>query len=248
MSVSSSSAGQVRYSRVLLKVSGEALAAEGGFGFDQNIIKKLSRDIKNVKELGVELCLVVGGGNIFRGSTATFGFERASNDYVGMLATMINALVLQNSLEEIGVESRVLSAIPMTAVCETYIRRRAIRHLEKGRVIICAAGIGTPFFTTDTAAVLRSIEMRCDAIFKGTQVDGVYSSDPKKDCSARRYDRVSYYDCLASNLKIMDAAAVSLARDNSLPIIVFDLSKDDSFSEVVKGRGMFTTISELEGE
>ncbi|MDB1135114.1 UMP kinase [Candidatus Anaplasma sp. TIGMIC] len=243
MSDNNDSTGCAGYSRVLLKVSGEALVGEKKFGFDQGVIIKLSRDLKKVRESGVELCIVVGGGNIFRGSSTSFGFERASNDYVGMLATMINALALQNALEEMGVESRVLSAIPMTAVCETYIRRRAIRHLEKGRVVICAAGIGSPFFTTDTAAVLRSIEMRCDAIFKGTQVDGVYSSDPKKDSTATRYDRISYHDLIASDLKIMDAAAVSLARENSIPIIVFDLGKDNAFSEVVSGRGVFTTIS-----
>ena len=243
MSVDSDITGQTKYTRVLLKVSGEALAGERKFGFDQDVILKLSRDLKQVRESGVELCIVVGGGNIFRGSSTSFGFERASNDYVGMLATMINALALQNALEEMGVESRVLSAISMTEVCETYIRRRAIRHLEKGRVVICAAGIGSPFFSTDTAAVLRSIEMRCDAIFKGTQVDGVYSSDPKKDCSATRYDRISYRDLLTSDLKIMDAAAVSLARENSIPVIVFDLGKVNAFSEVVKGRGIFTTIS-----
>ena len=243
MSVDDNVEGQTKYTRVLLKVSGEALAGDRKFGFDQDVILKLSRDLKQVRDSGVELCIVVGGGNIFRGSSTSFGFERASNDYVGMLATMINALALQNALEEMGVESRVLSAISMTAVCETYIRRRAIRHLEKGRVVICAAGIGSPFFSTDTAAVLRSIEMRCDAIFKGTQVDGVYSSDPKKDCSATRYDKISYHDLLASDLKIMDAAAVSLARENTIPVIVFDLGKTNAFSEVVRGRGIFTTIS-----
>ncbi|MGN7661493.1 MAG: UMP kinase [Anaplasma sp.] len=245
MSVNGGAAiGGARYSRVLLKVSGEALVGERRFGFDPEVILRLSRDLKKVKESGMELCLVVGGGNIFRGSSASDGFERASSDYVGMLATMINALALQNALEEMGVECRVLSAIPMTAVCETYIRRRAVSHLEKGRIVICAAGIGSPFFTTDTAAALRGIEMRCDAIFKGTQVDGVYSSDPKKDDSAVRYDKISYHDLLSSDLKIMDAAAISLARENSMPIIVFDLGKDWAFSEAVQGRGLFTTISD----
>ncbi|MCU7611742.1 UMP kinase [Anaplasma capra] len=240
----SAAAGGARYSRVLLKVSGEALVGEGRFGFDPDVVLRLSRDLKRVRGSGIELCVVVGGGNIFRGSSTSDGFERASNDYVGMLATMINALALQNALEEMDVECRVLSAIPMTAVCETYIRRRAVSHLEKGRVVICAAGIGSPFFTTDTAAALRGIEMRCDAIFKGTQVDGVYSSDPKKDGSAVRYDKISYHDLLASDLKIMDAAAISLARENSVPIIVFDLGKDGAFYEAVQGRGLFTTISD----
>ncbi|MEH0831319.1 UMP kinase [Anaplasma bovis] len=232
-----------RRSRVLLKVSGEALVGEREFGFDHSVILKLSQDLKRVWEQGIELCLVIGGGNIFRGSSALPGFERAGNDYVGMLATMINALAVQNALEGMGVDCRVLSAIPVTSVCETYIRRRAVRHLEKGRIVICAAGIGSPFFTTDTAAVLRGIEMRCDVIFKGTQVDGVYSSDPKKDRSAVRYDEISYQDLLSSDLRIMDAAAVSLAKENSIPIIVFDLGKDNAFSEVVKGNGIFTTIS-----
>ncbi|KJV69185.1 UMP kinase [Candidatus Neoehrlichia procyonis] len=238
--------GSVKYSRVLLKVSGEALMGSKNFGCDLEVIEKLSCDIKLVGSFGVQICLVVGGGNIFRGAEASssLGFERASNDYIGMLATVINALSLQNSLEKINVHSRVLSAIPMHSICETYIRRRAIRHLEKGRVVICAAGIGSPFFTTDTAAALRGIEMRCDAIFKGTQVDGVYSSDPKKDSNAVRYSRISYLDLLASDLKIMDVAALSLARENSVPIIVFNLNKKNAFADVIRGKGVYTTISD----
>ncbi|QXK91693.1 UMP kinase [Neoehrlichia mikurensis] len=238
--------GSIKYSRVLLKVSGEALMGNKSFGCDLEVIEKLSHDIKLVGSFGIQICLVVGGGNIFRGATASssLGFERASNDYIGMLATVMNSLSLQNSLEKINVDSRVLSAMPMHSICETYIRRRAIRHLEKGRVVICAAGIGSPFFTTDTAAALRGIEMRCDAIFKGTQVDGVYSSDPKKDSNAVRYTHISYLDLLASDLKIMDIAALSLARENSVPIIVFNLNKSNAFADVIRGKGLYTTISD----
>ncbi|MGN7618699.1 MAG: UMP kinase [Ehrlichia sp.] len=237
-------ATKVKYSRVLLKVSGEALMGEKGFGCDVDVLDKLSYDLKEVQSFGVQLCLVVGGGNIFRGASASasFGFERASNDYIGMLATMMNALSLQNALEKINVQSRVLSAIPITAVCETYVRRRAIRHLEKGRVVICAAGVGSPFFTTDTAAALRGIEMGCDVILKGTQVDGVYSADPKKTSGAIRYDKISYRDLLSLDLKIMDVAAVSLAREHSVPIIVFNLGKRGGFADVIRGNGLYTII------
>ncbi|ABD45243.1 UMP kinase [Ehrlichia chaffeensis str. Heartland] len=242
--MSEASATKVKYSRVLLKVSGEALMGKKGFGCDIEVLDKLSHDLKEVHSFGVQLCLVVGGGNIFRGASASasFGFERASNDYIGMLATMMNALSLQNALEKVNVQSRVLSAIPITAVCETYIRRRAIRHLEKGRVVICAAGVGSPFFTTDTAAALRGIEMGCDAIFKGTQVDGVYSADPKKNADAVRYDKISYRDLLSLDLKIMDVAAVSLAREHSVPIIVFNLGQPGSFADIIRGDGLYTTI------
>ncbi|QGR02779.1 UMP kinase [Ehrlichia ruminantium] len=242
--MSENSTGEVKYSRVLLKVSGEALMGDKGFGWDMDTIDNLSHDLKEVHDLGIQLCLVVGGGNIFRGASASapFGFERASNDYIGMLATMMNALSLQNSLEKINVQSRVLSAVSITAVCETYIRRRAIRHLEKGRIVICAAGVGNPFFTTDTAAALRGIEMGCNAIFKGTQVDGVYSADPKKSADAVRYDRISYRELLSLDLKIMDVAAVSLARDHSIPIIVFNLGKRGAFADIIRGGGLYTTI------
>ncbi|CAH58456.1 uridylate kinase [Ehrlichia ruminantium] len=242
--MSENSANELKYSRVLLKVSGEALMGDKGFGWDIETIDNLSHDLKEVHDLGVQLCLVVGGGNIFRGASASapFGFERASNDYIGMLATMMNALSLQNSLEKINVQSRVLSAVSITAVCETYIRRRAIRHLEKGRIVICAAGVGNPFFTTDTAAALRGIEMGCNVIFKGTQVDGVYSADPKKVADAVRYDKISYRELLSLDLKIMDVAAVSLARDHSIPIIVFNLGKRGALADIICGGGLYTTI------
>lgn len=234
----------VKYKRVLLKISGEALLGSDGSIHDDVILQSLSLDIKSVCDLGIEVCLVIGGGNIFRGSSSSEEFSRASNDYIGMLATVINALYLQNYLEKMGLSSRVLSAIPMPAVCESYVRRRAVRHLEKGRVVICAAGIGNPFFTTDTSAVLRGVEMGCDVIFKGTQVNGVYSSDPRYNSDAIRYDSITYDDLLSSNLKIMDASAISLARDSSMPIIVFDLKERGSFFQVVQNRGMNTIISD----
>jgi uridylate kinase len=197
-----------------------------------------------VVDAGVELCLVVGGGNIFRGvSLAGRGMERASADYMGMLATIMNALALQGALEKAGVDTRVQSAIPMDAVCEPYIRRRALRHLEKGRVVIFAAGLGAPFFTTDTPAALRSAEMGCDALFKGTSVDGVYTADPKKDASARRYDSLSYHDVLAQDLKVMDASAIALMRDNQIPIVVFSIREPGNFMKVLTGEGVFTTIN-----
>ncbi len=239
---------EVKYSRVLLKISGEAFMGPKEFGHDMTTIDELSKDIEEVYKLGVQICLVVGGGNIFRGASASpAGFERASNDYIGMLATVMNALTLQNSLDKIGLVSRVLSAIPMVTICETYVRRRAIRHLEKGRIVICAAGTGNPFFTTDTAAALRAVEMGCGAILKGTQVSGVYSSDPKYNKDAERYDKLSYMDLLSKDLKIMDTSAVSLARENSIPIVVFALSKKRAFADVVKGRGIYTIVSDLNG-
>ena len=199
------------YKRVLLKISGEALMGSGDYGIDQETVSRIALEVRDAKELGVELCLVIGGGNIFRGiSQAAEGMERASADYMGMLATVMNALAMQNALERIGLFTRVLSAIEMTAICEPYIRRRALRHMEKGRIVIFAAGTGNPFFTTDTAAALRAAEMGCDALLKGTQVDGVYTADPKTDPNAERLEKVSYHEVLMRDLKVMDQAAISL--------------------------------------
>ncbi|MEX2454247.1 MAG: UMP kinase, partial [Rhodospirillaceae bacterium] len=198
-------------------------------------------------QIGTEVCVVIGGGNIFRGiSGAASGLERGTADYMGMLATVMNALAMQGALEKIGVITRVQSAIPMATICEPYIRRRAIRHMEKGRVVIFAAGTGSPFFTTDTAAALRATEMNCDGIFKGTQVDGVYSADPKKDASAKRYERLTYMDVLSRDLKVMDASAISLARENKIPILVFSIHNPNAFAAVVQGEGTFTIISEAD--
>src|SRR5580692_1335984 len=213
-----------RFRRILLKLSGEAGVGGDGFGVDPKTLQSVAEEIAQVVKAGVQVCLVVGGGNIFRGAVlAESGMERASADYMGMLATVMNALALQSALEKIGVHTRVQSAIPMDAVCEPYIRRRALRHLEKGRVVIFAAGLGAPFFTTDTPAALRAAEMGCDALFKGTSVDGVYTADPKKDPSATRYGRVSYQEVLAKDLRVMDASAISLMRDNGIPIVVFSI-------------------------
>ncbi|WP_168464066.1 UMP kinase [Wolbachia endosymbiont of Ctenocephalides felis wCfeT] len=234
---------EVKYSRVLFKISGEALMGLQPFGHDMEVISRLCKDIADIHKLGVQVCIVVGGGNIFRGSSASLnGCERASSDYIGMLATIINALILQNFLEENSVDSRVMSAIPMAAICEPYIRRKAIRNLEKGRIVIFAAGTGNPFFTTDTAAALRAVEMNCDVILKGTQVNGVYSSDPKKNEDAVMYDKLSYTDLLARDLKVMDASAVSLARENLIPIVVFSL-KEEKIVNIIKGRGIYTIVS-----
>src|ERR1700682_759796 len=215
------------------------------FGLDPEIVKRIAGEIKSAMALGAELCLVIGGGNIFRGiAGAAQGMQRASADYMGMLATVINALAMQNALEQLGVQTRVQSAIPMATVCEPYIRRRAQRHLEKGRVVIFAAGTGNPFFTTDTAAALRASEMGCQAIMKGTKVDGVYSADPMKDPKAERFQRLTHLEVLSRDLKVMDAAAVSLARENRIPILVFSINKPGGFAEVLTGKGKFTIISE----
>jgi len=233
------------YKRVLLKCSGEALMGDGEYGIDFETVERIAGEVKSVQTLGVEVCMVLGGGNIFRGvSGATRGMQRASADYMGMLATVINALALQNMLESQGVESRVLSAIPMATVCEPYIRRRAIRHLERGRVVIFAGGTGNPFFTTDTAAALRAAEMGCDSLLKGTQVDGVYTSDPKQDPNAKRYDRLNYMDVLTRDLKVMDAAAISLARENAIPIVVFSVHEPGAFARVLCGEGTCTIIGD----
>lgn len=231
------------FKRVLIKLSGEALMGKGSYGIDQETIKRICLDIQEVVQMGAEVCLVVGGGNIYRGiEGAAKGMERASADYMGMLATVLNALAVQNSLEAIGVETRVLSAISMMQVCEPYIRRRAMRHLERGRVVIFAAGTGNPFFTTDTAGTLRAIEMGCDAIMKATQVDGVYSADPRKDKKAKRFETLTYHDVLVKDLKVMDASAISLARENNIPIIVFSIHEKGNIAEVLKGTGKFTII------
>lgn len=236
---------QPAYKRVLLKVSGEALMGRREYGLDRETLSRMAADISEVVSTGVQVCLVVGGGNIFRGvSGAAAGMDRASADYMGMLATVMNALGLQSVMERHGVQTRVQSAIPMSSVCEPYIRRRAERHMEKGRVVIFAAGTGNPFFTTDTAAALRAAEMNCDALLKGTQVDGVYSADPRKNPDAARYTELTYHDVLARDLAVMDAAAISVARENGLPIIVFDIHASGSFAAVMRGEGRFTTIVE----
>ena len=235
--------GQPRYKKILLKMSGEVLMGDAMFGIDTKTIEAVAEDIKEVVDAGVELCLVVGGGNIFRGvSLAGKGMDRASADYMGMLATVMNALALQGALEKAGVDTRVQSAIPMDAVCEPFIRRRAMRHLEKGRVVIFAAGLGAPFFTTDTPAALRTAEMGCEALFKGTSVDGVYTADPKKDPTAKRYDTLSYHDVLAQDLKVMDASAIALMRDNHIPIVVFSIRERGNFMKVLKGQGVLSLI------
>jgi len=234
-----------KYRRVLLKLSGEALMGEQGYGIDPETISRIAAEVKSVHALGVQVAMVVGGGNIFRGlSGAAAGMERATGDYMGMLATIINSLALQSALERLGVQTRVQSAIPMQTVCEPYIRRRAIRHMEKGRAVIFAAGTGNPFFTTDTAAALRASETDCQALLKATKVDGVYSADPKKDAAAQRYEQLSYLDVLTRDLQVMDAAAIALARENRIPILVFSIHDKGGFAEVVSGKGRFTIISE----
>ncbi len=234
-----------RYRRVLLKVSGEALMGKRDYGLDADTLVRIAGDIAEVAAMGVQVCLVIGGGNIFRGvSGAASGMDRAQADFMGMLATVMNALAMQTALEKRGVPTRVQSAIPMASVCEPYIRRRAERHMEKGRVVIFAAGTGNPFFTTDTAAALRAAETGCDVLLKGTQVDGVYAADPRKQPDARRFETLTYHDMLARDLRVMDASAISLARDNGLPIIVFDIRTPGGFAQVLRGEGRFTTIIE----
>ena len=234
------------YKRVLLKVSGEALMGDREYGLDSETVERVAAEVKAVVALGIEVCLVIGGGNIFRGiSGAAQGMERASADYMGMLATVINSLAMQSALERLGVSTRVQSAIPMSTVCEPYIRRRAVRHMEKGRVVIFGAGTGNPFFTTDTAAALRASEMGCDALLKGTKVDGVYTADPHKDPSAVRYDHLTYLEVLAKDLQVMDAAAIALARESKIPILVFSITEHDGFADIFRGRGRYTVV---EGE
>jgi uridylate kinase len=237
-------AEKMRFKRVLLKVSGEALMGDGQYGIDVATVDRIADEVKQAIALGVEVCMVIGGGNIFRGlAGAADGMDRSSADYMGMLAT-VNALAMQNGLERMGVPTRVLSAIPMSTVCEPYIRRRATRHMEKGRVVIFAAGTGNPFFTTDTAAALRAAEMNCAALMKGTNVDGVYSADPKKDKNAERYDNLSYMDVLSKDLKVMDASAVSLSRENGIPIVVFSIQESGGFVQVLQGDGACTIVQD----
>lgn len=232
-----------RFNRVLLKLSGEVLMGPGQFGIDPATVARVADEIRAAREAGYQLCIVVGGGNIFRGLAATArGIERSSADYMGMLATAMNAIAVQNALENLGVDTRVQSAIPMPTVCEPFIRRRAERHMEKGRVVIFAAGTGNPFFTTDSGAALRAAEMKCDALFKGTSVDGVYDADPKKVKEARRYDCVSFNRVLADDLKVMDASATALCRDNNIPIVVFNIREQGNFSRVLKGDGVSTIV------
>jgi len=234
-----------KYSRVLLKVSGEALLGSQSFGIDIGTVDRIAADIKEAVQAGTQVCLVIGGGNIFRGiAGAANGIDRATADYMGMLATVMNALAMQAALEREGVPTRVQSAIPMMSVCEPYIRRRAIRHMEKGRVVIFAAGTGNPFFTTDTAAALRAAEMNCQAMMKGTQVDGVYTADPKKVPDAKRFEALSYHEVLSRDLQVMDASAVSLSRENKIPIIVFSIQTRGALAAVLRGEGRATIIED----
>jgi uridylate kinase len=238
-------AAKSRFRRALLKMSGEALLGTRQFGHDRDVLHRMGEEVRDAHGLGIELCLVIGGGNIVRGSVlAEAGVERATADYMGMLGTVINALAIQSVIEQFGIATRVMSAIPMSTVCEPYIRRRAIRHLEKGRVVIFAAGTGNPFFTTDTAAALRAAEMGCDVLLKGTKVDGVYSADPKQDPTARRFDRLTYLEVLSRDLRVMDAPAISLARDSTIPIIVFSMHAPGAFARALRGEGPHTIISE----
>ncbi|CCA92311.1 UMP kinase [Novosphingobium sp. PP1Y] len=231
------------YKRVLLKLSGEVLMGEQQFGIDSEFVAELAKEVKAAKESGLQICLVIGGGNIFRGMAgAAKGMDRAQADYMGMLATVMNALAMQNALEQLGVETRVQSAVQMDQVCEPVIRRRAERHLEKGRVVIFAAGVGAPYFTTDSGAALRAAEMGCDALLKGTSVDGVYDSDPKTNPGAKRYQTVDYDTVLADNLKVMDASAVALCRDNSIPIVVFSIREKGNLARVLAGEGTQTIV------
>ena len=239
---------RARFNRILLKLSGEALMGDGQVNIDPATVASLAEEIKAAKETGLEICLVIGGGNIFRGMAgAARGMDRAQADYMGMLATVMNALAMQNALEQIGVHTRVQSAIEMDKVCEPVIRRRAERHLEKDRVVIFAAGVGSPYFTTDSGAALRAAEMKCDALFKGTSVDGVYNADPKKVADAKRFDKVTYGQVLADDLKVMDASAVALCRDNNIPIVVFNIREPGNLARVLAGEGVATVVGN-EGE
>jgi uridylate kinase len=239
---------QPPFKRILLKLSGEVLMGEGSLSIDPTTTARVAQEIADARAAGFELCVVVGGGNIFRGiAGAARGMERATGDYMGMLATVMNALAVQNALEQIGVETRVQSAIPMATVCEPFIRRRAERHIEKGRIVIFAAGVGSPFFTTDTGAALRAAEMKCDALFKGTSVDGVYDADPKLVSTAKRYETVTFSRVLSDDLKVMDASAVALCRDNNIPIVVFNIRERGNLAKVLAGEGT-ATIVQNEGE
>lgn len=235
---------QLKFKRILFKVSGEAMMGDQNFGHDVKAVNKICQQIISAFKLGCQISVVVGGGNIFRGvSKAAEGMERVTADYMGMLATCINGLALQSALEKHGIDTRMLSAIHMNNICEPYIKRRASRHMEKNRVVIFSAGTGNPFFTTDTAAVLRAIEMNCDVILKGTQVDGVYSSDPKIDKNATHYDKINYIDLIRQDLRVMDQTAITLAKDNKLPIVVFSIKEENALQQVLLGQGKFTIIN-----
>ena len=235
---------QPSYKRVLLKLSGEVLMGNQQYGIDPTFVAELAKEVKAARDTGLEICLVIGGGNIFRGMAgAAKGMDRAQADYMGMLATVMNALAMQNALEQLGVNTRVQSAVQMDTVCEPVIRRRAERHLEKGRIVIFAAGVGSPYFTTDSGAALRAAEMKCDALLKGTSVDGVYDSDPKTNPAAKRFDTVDYDTVLAQNLKVMDASAVALCRDNKIPIVVFSIREQGNLARVLAGEGTQTLVT-----
>ncbi len=236
---------KLKWKKILLKISGESLMGEDTFGINNYVVKSFACQIEEVVKSGIQLCIVVGGGNIYRGiSNSKNGMDRATGDYMGMLATVMNSLAIQNAMEQIGIQTRVQSALPISAVCEQYIKRRAKRHMEKGRVVIFAAGTGNPYFTTDTAAALRASEMNCDAIIKATLVDGVYSADPKKDKNAIKFKNLNYLDVLSKDLKVMDASAISLARENKIPIIVCSINEDKNLIKVLNGEGSYTIISD----
>ncbi|RJT26428.1 UMP kinase [Chakrabartia godavariana] len=232
------------FKRILLKLSGEVLMGDQTFGIQPETVARMAQEVKAAKDAGFEICLVIGGGNIFRGMAgAAKGMDRAQADYMGMLATVMNALAMQNALEQLGVDTRVQSAIQMDQVCEPVIRRRAERHIEKGRVVIFAAGVGSPYFTTDSGAALRAAEMKCDALFKGTSVDGVYDADPKLVPTAKRYETVGFDTVLSDNLKVMDASAVALCRDNNIPIVVFSIREEGNLARVLAGQGTATVVT-----
>ena len=234
----------LKWKRVLLKLSGESLVGDGSYGISPEMIKSLALDLKSVFELNIQLCIVIGGGNIYRGlSGAARGMDRTTGDYMGMLATVMNSLALQNALEEINVQTRVQSALPISAVCEPYLRRKAFRHLEKKRIVIFAAGTGNPYFTTDTAAALRASEMNCDVMIKATLVDGIYSSDPKIDKNAVRYEKLSYMDVLSKDLQVIDASAVSLARENKIPLVISSIFENGNLVNILKGKGVYTIVN-----
>jgi len=236
---------QISFNRIMLKISGEALMGDQGYGISPPTIERIAAEVKSVHDMRVQICMVIGGGNIFRGLQGSAqGMERTTADYMGMLATVMNALAMQSALEGQGVYTRVISAIPMDQICEPYIRRRAVRHLEKNRVCIFTAGTGNPYFTTDTAAALRASEMACDAVFMGKQVDGIYDSDPKSNSEAKRYKNISYDRVLQSNLKVMDASAIALMRDNKMPLIVFSLDEPGGFKGILNGKGTYTKVTE----
>jgi len=234
---------KIKYKRILLKISGEVLMGDQGFGIDLATVGRVADEILGLRAAGAEVALVIGGGNIFRGlAGAAKGMDRVSADHMGIMATVMNALAMQGVLESKGVEARMMSAIAMPTVCETYSARQGIYHLQQGRVVICAAGTGLPFFTTDTGAALRAAELKCNALFKGTSVDGVYSADPKRDPSARRYDKITFGEILAKDLRIMDPAAIALARDNDIPVVVFSIREAGNIAMVLEGKSLFTVV------